>query len=368
VQAGYASNPSLFRNLPYDQSRDLLPVTNLASGPLVLVVHPSLPVRSVKELIALARAKPGSLNVGVPGTGSLNHLAAGLFNLNTGIRTTSVPYKGTGGALADVLAGNVEVYYMNLVLSQPYVKSGRLRAIGVTSAKRSPIAPDIPAIAEAGVRDFDLTTWFGLLAPGTTPADVVGRVHQEVLQVLALPDVRDRLAGDGLTVIGDAPEQFAAFVAAETTKAARIIKAAGISVRWVASTGHRCRSDHRSFRQDGGQHAQVVATQDGRDVVLGMAVALQSLDQVGQVLDLLETLHHRRLGRRAVSVADAARAVILDEIHAQRHVLHADQVDDVVDVLQHLLDRRVLAGHRERQREDADHAALGGDRADLVVV
>jgi len=230
VQAGYASNPSLFRNLPYDQSRDLLPVTNLASGPLVLVVHPSLPVRSVKELIALARAKPGSLNVGVPGTGSLNHLAAGLFNLNTGIRTTSVPYKGTGGALADVLAGNVEVYYMNLVLSQPYVKSGRLRAIGVTSAKRSPIAPDIPAIAEAGVRDFDLTTWFGLLAPGTTPADVVGRVHQEVLQVLALPDVRDRLAGDGLTVIGDAPEQFAAFVAAETTKAARIIKAAGISV------------------------------------------------------------------------------------------------------------------------------------------
>jgi tripartite-type tricarboxylate transporter receptor subunit TctC len=230
VQAGYASNPSLFKTLPYDQSRDLLPVTNLASGPLVLVVHPSLPVRSVKELIALARAKPGSLNVGVPGTGSLNHLAAELFNLNTGIRMTSVPYKGTGGALADVLAGNVEAYYMNLVLSQPYVKSGKLRAIGVTSAKRSPIAADIPAIAEAGVRDFDLTTWFGLLVPGTTPRDVLGRVHQDVMQVLALADVRDRLAADGLTVVGDTPEQFAAFVAAETAKAARIIKAAGISV------------------------------------------------------------------------------------------------------------------------------------------
>ncbi|MCE2948027.1 MAG: tripartite tricarboxylate transporter substrate binding protein [bacterium] len=229
VQAGYASNPSLFRNLPYDQARDLLPLTNLASGPLVLVVHPSLPVRSVKELIALARAKPGSLNVGVPGTGSLNHLAAELFNLNTGIRMTSVPYKGTGGALADVLAGNVEAYYMNLVLSQPYVKSGKLRAIGVTSANRSPIAPEIPAIAEAGVRDFDLTTWFGLLVPGTTPRDVLGRVHQDVLQVLALPDVRERLASDGLTVVGDTPEQFAAFVAAETAKAARIIKAAGIS-------------------------------------------------------------------------------------------------------------------------------------------
>jgi len=230
VQAGYASNPSLFRNLPYDQARDLLPVTNLASGPLVLVVHPSLPVRSVKELIALARARPGALNVGVPGTGSLNHLAAELFSLNTGIRTTSVPYKGTGGALADVLAGNVEIYYMNLVLSQPYVKRGRLRAIGVTSAKRSPSAADIPAIAEAGVRDFNLTTWFGLLVPGTTPGEVVGRVHQEVLQVLALPDVRDRLAADGLTVVGDTPEQFATFVAAETASAARIIKAAGISV------------------------------------------------------------------------------------------------------------------------------------------
>ena len=230
VQAGYASNPSLFRNLPYDQSRDLLPVTNLASGPLVLVVHPSLPVRSVKELVALARAKPGALNVGVPGTGSLNHLAAELFNLNTGIRMTSVPYKGTGGALADVLAGNVEVYYMNLVLSVPYVKSGKLRALGVTSAQRSAIAPDLPAILEAGVRDFDLTTWFGLLAPGTTPREVIGRVQSEVVQVLGLADVRERMAGDGLTVVGDTPEQFATFLAAETAKAARIIKTAGISV------------------------------------------------------------------------------------------------------------------------------------------
>jgi len=230
VQAGYASNPSLFKNLPYDQSRDLLPVTNLASGPLVLVVHPSLPVRSVKELIALARARPGSLNVGVPGTGSLNHLAAELFNLNTGIRMTSVPYKGTGGALADVLAGNVETYYMNLVLSVPYVKSGKLRALGVTSARRSTIAPDLPAIAEAGVRDFDLTTWFGMLAPGTTPREVISRVQSEIVQVLGLADVRERMAGDGLTVVGDTPEQFASFLAAETAKAARIIKTAGISV------------------------------------------------------------------------------------------------------------------------------------------
>jgi tripartite-type tricarboxylate transporter receptor subunit TctC len=230
VQAGYASNPSLFRNLPYDQTRDLLPVTNLASGPLVLVAHPSLPVRSVKDLIALARSKPGELNVGVPGTGSLNHLAAELFNLNTGIRMTSVPYKGTGGALADVLAGNIEAYYMNLVLSQPYVKSGKLRAIGVTSAKRSPIAADIPTIAESGVRDFDLTTWFGLLAPGTTPRDLVVRIQQEVAQVMASPDIRERMAADGLTVVADTPDQFAAFVASETARADRIIRAAKITV------------------------------------------------------------------------------------------------------------------------------------------
>jgi tripartite-type tricarboxylate transporter receptor subunit TctC len=119
---------------------------------------------------------------------------------------------------------------MNLVLSVPYVKSGKLRALGVTSAQRSAIAPDLPAIAEAGVRDFDLTTWFGLLAPGTTPREVIGRVQSEVVQVLGLADVRDRMAGDGLTVVGDTPEQFATFLAAETAKAARIIKTAGISV------------------------------------------------------------------------------------------------------------------------------------------
>ena len=229
VQAGYVSNPSLFRNLPYDQARDLAPVSNLASGPLVLMVHPSLPVKTVRDLVALAKSKPGQLNVGTPGTGSLNHLAAELFNLSAGIKMTSVPYKGTGGALADTLAGNVEAYYMNLQLALPFVKSGKLRAIGVTGSQRSSIAPQIPTIAESGLKDFDLTTWFGLLAPSTTPREVIGRVQQEFAQVLAQPEMRERMAGDGMTVLASTPEEFAAFLAKETAKAARIIQAAGIT-------------------------------------------------------------------------------------------------------------------------------------------
>ncbi|MBC7779848.1 MAG: tripartite tricarboxylate transporter substrate binding protein [Proteobacteria bacterium] len=229
VQAGYASNPALFRNLPYDQARDLVPVSNLASGPLVLVVHPSLPVKSVRDLIALAKARPGALNVGTPGTGSLNHLAAELFNLSAGTRMTSVPYKGTGGALSDALAGNVEVYYMNLQLSLPFVNTGRLRALGVTGLARSPIAPLIPTIAESGLKGFDLTTWFGLLAPGTTPRELVARIQQEFAQVLNQPDLRERITADGMAVIASTPEEFAAFLALETQKAARIIEAAGIT-------------------------------------------------------------------------------------------------------------------------------------------
>jgi len=229
VQAGYASNPALFRNLPYDQARDLAPVTLLASGPLVLMAHPSLPARNVRDLVALARARPGEINIGNPGTGSLNHLAAELLALNSAIRLTSVPYKGTGGALADVLAGNIELYFMNLSLGLPYARSGRLRAIGVSSARRSTIAPDIPTLIEGGARDVDITTWFGLLAPGTTPRETIARLHQEVAQVLAEPALRERLSSEGLTVVADPPEVFAPFLARETEKAARIIRAAGIS-------------------------------------------------------------------------------------------------------------------------------------------
>jgi len=169
VQSGFVSNPILMRNLPYDQARDLAPVSSLASGPMVLVVHPSLPVKSVRELIAFAKSRPGELNFGSPGSGSLSDLCAELFDAMAGVRMTHVPYKGSGGALADVLAGRVPVYYMNLVLALPYLKDERLRALGVTTRERSAITPELPTIDEAGLPGYEITTWYGLFVQGGTP-------------------------------------------------------------------------------------------------------------------------------------------------------------------------------------------------------
>ncbi|MBF8286054.1 MAG: Tripartite tricarboxylate transporter substrate binding protein [Anaerolineales bacterium] len=228
VQASFVSNPSLFRNLPYNQARDLAAVTNLASGPLVLVVHPSLPVTSAKQLIALARAHPGEINFGSPGTGSISHLACELFNMMAGIKMTHIPYKGTGGALADMLSGQISFYAPNLFLSLPYIKAGRLRALGVTSPQRSPIAPELPTIDETGLRGYESTTWYGVFVPGATPRDLVSRLQQELAHVVNLPDVKERLTADGLTPIASTPDQFAEQVTSETAKTTRIIQAIGL--------------------------------------------------------------------------------------------------------------------------------------------
>jgi tripartite-type tricarboxylate transporter receptor subunit TctC len=228
VQSGFVSNPILMHNLPYDQARELAPVSNLASGPMVLVVNPSLPAGSVKELIALARSRPGDLNFGSPGNGSLSDLCAELFDVMAGVKMTHVPYKGSGGALADVLAGRVPVYYMNLMLALPYLKDGRLRALGVTTSRRSPITPEIPTIDEAGLPGYELTTWYGLFAQGATPRAVVARLQREVARILDQADMKERIAADGMTVVASTPEQFAQFLALETAKYTRIIAAAGI--------------------------------------------------------------------------------------------------------------------------------------------
>jgi len=228
VQSGFVSNPILMRNLPYDQARDLAPVSSLASGPMVLVVHPSLPVKSVKELIALARSRPGELNFGSPGNGSLSDLCAELFDAMAGVRMTHVPYKGSGGALADVLAGRVPVYYMNLVLALPYLKDERLRALGVTTRERSAITPELPTIDEAGLPGYEMTTWYGLFVQGATPRGVIAKLQREAAQILNQPAMRDRIAADGMTVVASTPGQFAEFLVRETAKYARIIEAAGI--------------------------------------------------------------------------------------------------------------------------------------------
>jgi tripartite-type tricarboxylate transporter receptor subunit TctC len=228
VPAGYAGNPSLYKKLPYDQTRELAPVSCLASGPLTLVVHPSLPAKSVKELIAFARRHPGEINFGSPGAGTLPHLSAELFNSMSGIKMVHIPYKGAGAAVTDVMAGRVPVYFMNILQSLSLIKAGKLRALGVTTPERTPIAPEIPAIAEAGLKGFDMTNWYGLLVPAATQRDVIVKLNAEVARVLKLPDLTSRLADDGMTVVAGTPGEFADFLARETAKFARVIEAAGI--------------------------------------------------------------------------------------------------------------------------------------------
>ena len=228
VPAGYAANPALYKSLPYDQSRDLAPVSHLASGPLVLVVHPSLPAKSIKEFIALARSRPGEINCGSAGNGSLPHLSLELFKSMSGTKITHIPYKGSGVAIADVLGGQVPVYFMNILQSLPLIKANRLRALGVTSPTRSPIAPDLPAIAEAGLPGFDMTNWYGLLVPSATPRDTVQRIQQEVSRILNLPELKQRLGEDGMTVVASTPDEFTRFLKVETAKYNRVIETAGI--------------------------------------------------------------------------------------------------------------------------------------------
>jgi len=228
IPAGYAGNPSLYKKLPYDQARELAPVSRLASGPLTLVVHPSLPAKSVKELIVLARSRPGEINFGSSGAGTLPHLSAELFNSMSGIRMVHIPYKGAGAAVTDVMAGRVPVYFMNILQSLSLIKAGKLRALGVTTPERTPIAPDIPAIAEAGLKGFDMTNWYGMLVPAATQRDVIVKLSGEVARILKLPDLTSRLADDGMTVVASTPGEFADFLARETAKFARVIEAAGI--------------------------------------------------------------------------------------------------------------------------------------------
>lgn len=228
VPAGYAGNPGLYKKLPYDHTRDLAPVSWLASGPLTLVVHPSLPAKSVKELIAFARARPGEINFGSSGAGTLPHLSAELFNSMSGIKMVHIPYKGAGAAVTDVMAGRVPVYFMNILQSVSLIKAGKLRALGVTTPERTPIAPDIPSIAEAGLKGYDMTNWYGLLAPATTPRDAIVKLNAEVVRILKLPELTSRLADDGMTVVASTPERFAEFLARETDKFTKVIEAAGI--------------------------------------------------------------------------------------------------------------------------------------------
>ena len=218
-----AINPASYKKLPYDALHDFTPITQIASVASVLVVHPSVPAKSVKDLIALAKARPDELLYASPGHGTIPHLTMALFASMANIRMVHVPYKGAAPARLDLTAGRVATATIIA-----YVADGKLRALGVTSARRSAAAPDIPTIAEAGLPGFELVQWYGLLAPAGTSRDIVARLHKETVAVLRAADIKDHLAKNGGEVTASSPEAFGAFLKAETVKMAKVVKAAGI--------------------------------------------------------------------------------------------------------------------------------------------
>jgi len=231
VQVSFVSNPSLFKDLPYNQSRDITPVTNLATGPLNLTVHPSLPAKNVKQLIALAKRHPGEINYGSPGAGSISRLACSLFNQMAGVKMTHIAYKGSGAAIADMLSGEVQFYAPNLFLSLPFVRAGKLHSIGVTTPQRSSIAPELPTIAESGLPGYEVSTWFGIFVPSGTPRAAVTQLNQALAAIVKSPQMQERLAKDGLTPVASTPEEFAKEVARDTEKYGRVIRALGIQAQ-----------------------------------------------------------------------------------------------------------------------------------------
>lgn len=226
--APLAVNPHLQRKLPYDPLRDFTSISLLAVGTTVLVVHPSLPVRSVKDLVALARARPGQLNYGSGGSGTPAHLTGELFNLMAKVNTIHVPYKGTGQSINDLIAGQIQLVFASMPVGLPHVKTGRLRALAVTSDKRTSLAPELPTVAESGIPGFALDSWWGLNGPAHIPADVVSRLNALSAQVLKRADVREGLANLGLEPKASTPQDYAAFTRAEIDKLGKLVKTIGL--------------------------------------------------------------------------------------------------------------------------------------------
>jgi len=222
-----AANPSLYCKLGYDSLRDFAGISLVAVGPNILVVNTNVPVKSVQELLALAKAKPGSLNFGSGGAGSPAHLAGELFKTLTGVQMTHVPYKGTVLSVNDLIAGQVQLVFSDAPPALPHVKSGRLRALAVTGAKRTPLMPEFPTVAEAGVPGFALDNWWGILVPTGTPKERVGRINAELVKIMQSADAKTRFANLGVEAVHSTPGEFDAYIRSEYTKLAKVIKDAG---------------------------------------------------------------------------------------------------------------------------------------------
>jgi tripartite-type tricarboxylate transporter receptor subunit TctC len=224
-------NQALYQKLPFDPVKDFAPVSLVAMVPNVLVVHPSVPAQNVKELIALAKSKPGRLNYASSGNGTSIHLAAELFKSMTGTFITHIPYRGSAPALTDLLAGQCDLMFDNLPSALPHIRSGKLRALGLTSAKPSAALPGVPTIEQAGgLAGYEASAWFGIMAPAGTPPEIVNRLQQVIARGLQQPEMRDRLAGQGAEPVGNTPEQYGTYIKAELDKWAKVVKASGAKI------------------------------------------------------------------------------------------------------------------------------------------
>jgi tripartite-type tricarboxylate transporter receptor subunit TctC len=225
-----AINPLLYAKTPFDPVRDFAPVTLLAQGPIVIAVHPSIPARNVRELIALAKSRPGELNYGSPGVGSSPHLAGELFNIAAGTQIVHVPYKGNAEALTDLIGGQVSIVFTGMPPVVPLVQAGKLKLLATTGRERIANMPGVSTVAEAGVPAAEMVVWYGVVVPAATPRDVIARLHGDITQVMALPDVRERFTQQGVDPTTSSPEQFAALIRSELDKWRKVIRAAGIRI------------------------------------------------------------------------------------------------------------------------------------------
>ena len=230
VYVSHSVNPSMYKKMPYDTLKDFEPITQVTTQPLVIVVHPSLPVKTVKQLVALAKARPGELNYGSSGSGTGPHLAMELLAVQAGITINHIPYKGGGPLTSAVVAGEVPIAFFTPPPSIPQIQAGRMRAIAVSGAKRSPMLPDVPTVAESGYPGFEASTWYGLLAPAGTPREIVGKFYQQVARIVRMPDVNEKLALQGVEPVGSAPEEFARHIRSEMIKWDKVVKASGARV------------------------------------------------------------------------------------------------------------------------------------------
>jgi tripartite-type tricarboxylate transporter receptor subunit TctC len=226
----HAINMSLFKSLNYDVQKDLAPVSLLTQGPLVLVTHPQFPANSVKELIDLAKAKPGSLNFASSGNGQSTHLSAELFNSMAGTKMVHVPYKGSAPALSDLMTGQVGIMFDTTLSAMPFVRAGKLKALGVTSPQRTPAAPDVPTIAESGLPGYEVFAWNGVLVPAGTPKAIIAQLNEEIRKAMQLPQVREKFSAQGFAASWNTPDQFGVFVRNEVDKWARTVKASGATL------------------------------------------------------------------------------------------------------------------------------------------